>query len=247
MHIDWWTLAFQTVNVLILIWILGRFFFRPVADIVAKRQAQAAQVLTEAAAVRRQAGAARADADKARAEINAERDRLIAEAMQAAQAEKVSLLVQAADEIAKLHGEAEAAIARDRSAAQQAIMTRASELAVEIARRLLGRLPPAAALSAFLVGLGGELRALPADARASFTSAVTGTHAIAVVTATPLSTAEMQQVGDALNAAGLELPLVFRSDPAVIAGIELHSPNMIVRNSWRADLDRIRKELDIGG
>ena len=41
MHIDWWTLAFQTVNVLVLIWILGRFFFRPVADIVAKRQAQA--------------------------------------------------------------------------------------------------------------------------------------------------------------------------------------------------------------
>ena len=247
MHIDWWTLAFQTVNVLVLIWILGRFFFRPVADIVAKRQALAAEVLTEAAAVRRQAGVARADADKARAEINAERDRLIAGAMQAAQAEKASLLAQAADEAAKLRGEAEAAIARDRSAAQQAIMTRAGELAVEIARRLLARLPPAAALSAFLDGLGRELRALPAEARASFTSAATGAHAIALVTAAPLSTAEMQQVGDALKAAGLELPLVFRSDPAVIAGIELHSPNMIVRNSWRADLDRIRKELDIGG
>ncbi len=247
MHIDWWTLAFQTVNVLVLIWILGRFFFRPVADIVAKRQAQAAEVLAEAAAVRRQADATRADADKARAEINAERDRLIAEALQAAQAEKASLLAQAADEAAKLRGEAEAAIARDRSAAQQAIMTRAGELAVEIARRLLGRLPPAAALSAFLDGLGRELRALPPEARASFTSAATGAHAIALVTAAPLSTAEMQQVSDALKAAGLELPLVFRSDPAVIAGIELHSPNMIVRNSWRADLDRIRKELDIGG
>ncbi len=197
--------------------------------------------------MRRQADATRADADKARAEINAERDRLIAEALQAAQAEKASLLAQAADEAAKLRGEAEAAIARDRSAAQQAIMTRAGELAVEIARRLLGRLPPAAALSAFLDGLGRELRALPPEARASFTSAATGAHAIALVTAAPLSTAEMQQVSDALKAAGLELPLVFRSDPAVIAGIELHSPNMIVRNSWRADLDRIRKELDIGG
>ena len=121
--------------------------------------------------------------------------------MQAAQAEKASLLAQAADEIAKLHGEAEAAIARDRSAAQQAIMTRAGELAVEIARRLLGRLPPAAALSAFLDGLGRELCALSADARASFTSAATGTHAIEVVTAAPLSKAEMQQVGDALKAA----------------------------------------------
>ena len=40
-----------------------------------------------------------------------------------------------------------------------------------------------------------------------------------------------------------ELPFAFRTDPACIAGIELHSPNTIMRNSWRADLDRIRKEL----
>ena len=32
MHIDWWTLALQTVNVLVLIWLLARFFFRPVMD-----------------------------------------------------------------------------------------------------------------------------------------------------------------------------------------------------------------------
>jgi hypothetical protein len=30
----------------------------------------------------------------------------------------------------------------------------------------------------------------------------------------------------------------------LIAGIELHGPATIVRNSWRADLDRIREELD---
>ena len=68
MHIDWWTLAFQTVNVLVLIWILGRFFFRPVADIVAKRQEEANKLLADAAAARQQAADARADADKVRAE-----------------------------------------------------------------------------------------------------------------------------------------------------------------------------------
>ena len=130
MHIDWWTLAFQTVNVIILIWILGRFFFRPVVDIVANRQAQANKILADAAAARRQASDARAEADKARAQIIAERERVIAEATKAAQAEKARLLAHAADEIAKLRGEAEAAIARDRSAARQAIIARASELAV---------------------------------------------------------------------------------------------------------------------
>ena len=248
MHIDWWTLAFQTVNVLVLIWILGRFFFRPVADIVANRQAQANKILADAAAARRQASDALAEADQTHAQIIAERERLIAEATKAAQAEKARLLAQSADEIGKLRCEAEAAIARDRSAAQQAIIARASELAVQIAQRLLGRLSPAAAPSAFLEGLCRELRGLSADAKASFTSAAAADHAIEVVTPAPLSKDEMEQVRDALRAAfGLHLLLQFRTDPAVMAGIELHSPNMIVRNSWRADLDRIRKELDIGG
>lgn len=41
MTIDWWTLGLQTVNVLVLVWILARFLFRPVARIIADRQAAA--------------------------------------------------------------------------------------------------------------------------------------------------------------------------------------------------------------
>ena len=45
------------------------------------------------------------------------------------------------------------------------------------------------------------------------------------------------------EAFGRELPIAFRSDPSIIAGIELKGKNTIIRNSWRADLDRIRQEL----
>ena len=99
-------------------------------------------------------------------------------------------------------------------------------------------------MSAFLDGLCRELQALSSEAKASLASAAAD-HAIEVVTAAPLSKDEMEHVRDALKAAlGSEPPFRFRTDPALIAGIELHSPNTIVRNSWRADLDRIRKELD---
>jgi F-type H+-transporting ATPase subunit b len=42
MTIDWWTLAIQTVNVVILIWLLERFFWRPVAAMIEARQKEAA-------------------------------------------------------------------------------------------------------------------------------------------------------------------------------------------------------------
>ena len=244
MQIDWLTLAFQTVNVLVLIWILSRFFFRPVANIVARRQEEANNLLANAAAARQDAANSRADADKIRAEISAERDQLIAEARKSAKTEKDKLLAQTSQEIAKLRSEAKTAIAQDRSTAEQAIIARASELSLEIAQRLLGRLPSKLSLSAFLDGLCQEVRTLPSEARKSFTSATAADHALEVVTATPLSEEETGHVRDALKAAfGSELPFEFRADPTLISGIELHSHHAVVRNSWRADLDRIREEL----
>jgi len=244
MHIDWWTLALQTVNVLILIWILARFFFRPVVNIVAKRQEATRKLLADAAAARHQAADARADADKVREEIGAERDRLIAEARTSAEMEKAKLLANASQEIAKLRSDAEAAIARDRIAAEQAIIARASELSVEIAQRLLGRLPPEVTLPAFLDGLCRELRTLSSEARESLTSAAAADHAVAVVTAAPLSEMDAGRVRDALKASfGSALSFEFRTEPAIIAGIELHGRNTTVRNSWRGDLDRVRREL----
>ena len=99
MRIDWWTLALQTINVLILIWILARFFFRPVMDIVVKRQQETNKLLNDAADARQKAADACADADKARSEIAAERQRLVAEAQEAARTEKQNL-IEASQEIA---------------------------------------------------------------------------------------------------------------------------------------------------
>jgi F-type H+-transporting ATPase subunit b len=245
MQIDWWTLALQTVNVLILIWLLARFLFRPVADIVAQRQQKANKLLSDAAAVRQQADEARSDVVRPRAQIAAERDTVIADAQKMAQAERSALLAQAEKDAAKLHAEADAAIVRDRAGMEQAVLDRASQLSVEIARRLLRRIAPATAMNAFVAGLCEQVQALPSQARAAFTPAAGGTHAIEVITAAPLSTEEADSVRRALKQAlGADPVLTFRSDAALIAGIELRAPHAVVRNSWKQDLERVREELN---
>jgi F-type H+-transporting ATPase subunit b len=247
MHIDWWTLALQTVNVLVLIWILGRFFFRPVADIVAKRQEETSRLLADAAHARKEAIDLRAEADKARGNVAAERERLVAEAQKAAEGEKARLLAKSADEIAKQRAEAESAIARERATTEQAIISHASELSIEITQRLLKRLPVGVSFPAFLEGICGELRNLSSEAQYSF-AAADADHPIAVVTAAVLTDEQAAQVRKSLHGVfGTELSLTFRSDPALIAGIELHSRNTIVRNNWQADLGRIREELNRDG
>ena len=83
MHIDWSTLGLQTVNALVLIWLLAHFLFRPVADAIAGRQKAAAQLLDEAKA-------AKAAAQSERGKATAEAARLAdhrAEAFKAVEAE----------------------------------------------------------------------------------------------------------------------------------------------------------------
>src|SRR6516165_7024643 len=168
MRIDWWTLALQTANVLVLVWLLARFLFRPVAEIVARRQDEANKLLADAATVQRQADEARADLARARSNIATERDKAIAEAHVAAEIERATLLARANEEMAKLRAEADAAISRDRGAMEKTLIDRTRELSVEIARRLVGRTAPATDPDIFLAGLCRQVQALSPQERAAF-------------------------------------------------------------------------------
>jgi F-type H+-transporting ATPase subunit b len=244
MHIDWWTLALQTVNVLILIWILGRFFFRPVADLVAKRREEAAKLMEDAARARKEAEDLRAEAARLRAAIDAQRDRLFADAREAAASERASLLAQLSSELEQHRNDAAIAIERERAVMQRAVLDRANELSVQIARRLLERLPPGAAFSAFLDGLSAELRKLSAESRQSL-AASNADSPLEVVAAVTLDDKQAAELREAIRAAlGRELPMQFSCDPKLMAGFEIGGKNVIVRNNWQADLAMIRKELD---
>lgn len=243
MHIDWWTLALQTVNVLVLVWILGRFFFRPVTAIVARRQEEAKKLLADAGAARRQAEATRADADKARAEIDARRLELLGEAQKEAMVEKARLVDEASQEMAQMRSAASATAERDRAEAEEALLRHAEKLSLEIARRLLERLRPEAALAAFADGLCREIRALAPEMRAGLKSA-SPSKPLELRSSSDLSDDQKQFVRERLaDALGFESAIAFHRDEELMAGLELRGPTTIVRNSWRSDLDRIREEL----
>ncbi|MDR3415765.1 MAG: hypothetical protein P4L83_06225, partial [Nevskia sp.] len=79
MKIDWWTLALQAVNVLVLLWLLQRFLYLPVRRVLEQRQRQATQMLD-------QARTAQAQAEQTQRALGAERQAL-AEARARAEAD----------------------------------------------------------------------------------------------------------------------------------------------------------------
>jgi F-type H+-transporting ATPase subunit b len=246
MRIDWWTLALQTANVLILIWLLAKFLFRPVKEIVDRRQDEANKLLADAADARRHAEEVRAEVERAHAGIVADHNKMIAAAHAAAETERTALLAKTIDEMTKLRAETDAAIARDRLAIEKTLIDRVRDLAIEIARRLLGRVGPAAGFDAFLAGLCQQIKALPPRERGAFALTPEG-EGLEIITAAPLDPEAAERVRHAVGEALGGTPvLTFRNDPAVIAGIELRGRHAVVCNSWRNDLECIREELNRG-
>lgn len=237
MHLDLWTFALQTINVLVLVWLLARFLFRPIAGIIAARRAAADAMLAEAAATRAQATAEAAALAQQRQNLSADGERIVATARTAAEAERGTIVHQAEDAVRKLRDDAEQGIARERQAMRRALEHDAADVALAIAKRLVSRLPAQVLNHAFLDGLAEVIATHPARAT------IAGMP-IELRSATPLDATAQADCRAVLTRLIGDIPsLSFRADPTLVAGFELASPGVVIRNSWRADLDQLAKTL----
>jgi F-type H+-transporting ATPase subunit b len=241
MQIDWWTLGLQTVNALVLIWLLGHFLFRPVVDAITARQKAAGRLLADAQAAK---AAAQSERDKAAAET-AHFVEHSGETLKAAEAEaataKAALLAEAQADADKLRTAAKAGIEAERRAEAVAAEDRAGRLAVDIAGKLLDRLPREARVAAFIDGLATGLAKLPEGTRSSLGADGTSVHLTAARAVTP---EEVDACRKALaGVLGHPVLLEVSVEPELIAGLELEAPHAVVRNSFRADLVRLKSGL----
>ncbi|SAL06348.1 ATP synthase subunit B [Caballeronia arationis] len=241
MHIDWWTLGLQTINALVLIWLLARFLFRPVAKIVAERQLAATALMNDAVAAK---AAALSEQQQAAAEI-ARLEQQRGQTLEAASAEaatlKASLESAARANAERLRTAAQAEIDTARRNAAQADADRASQFALDVAAKLLDRLPREARVSGFIDGLAVGLGKLPESTRAQL-----GRDGVPLrlIAACELRADELAGCRTALSRVlGRELPMQVTVDPTVIAGLELEAPHATVRNSFRSDLMHLKAEL----
>jgi F-type H+-transporting ATPase subunit b len=238
MKLDLSTFLLQAVNAAVLIWLLKRFFWAPLSAMIARRRELAAAALAEAEAKRAAASAAAEEAAKVREGFAEERQAALAAARDEAAKERETLLAAAAAEAEGLRAAARQDIEAGRAATAAQWQAEATRLAVTIAGRLAERLDGAAVRQAFRDWLGQALRAVPPEQRPAAGSTVR-------LTAAAVLDEQEQARCRAVVAAALGdgVAVEFAVDPALIAGLELEGGGLTVRNSWRADLERIATEI----
>lgn len=240
MSIDFWGLGLQAINVLILMWLLSRMFWKPVAAAITRRQTESQAAMDAAAAAQTRADTALAEVEKARAGMAEERKALLDAARTEAKAATKAALAAAQSKADAMT--AAALTSRDTAAetARTSNAAQAADLSLQIASTLLARLDGPAVQAAFLASLVDAVKALSVADRKALCSSPGGMKIVSPREIGKDRTAIKAALQDALGGAP---DLEFKTDADLIAGLELHGPHLTLRNSWQADLAQVQKAV----
>jgi F-type H+-transporting ATPase subunit b len=223
MEIDWWTLAIQTINFLVVVWLLSRFLYRPIRRMIEEREASDRAAAEDARAKAEVADKLKAEYEQKLSDFAEEKRKREADLHVAVQREREEMLAAARKEAGQMREAARAEIEEARTQAVTGLRDDIAALATDLAKKALsGAADPAA-------GLETELDRQTEDALAAMKSDLGGGGTVTLVTATAppddtrthLSATLAKRLGDGTGVA-------FETDPALIGGIVLRLPHHVL-------------------
>jgi F-type H+-transporting ATPase subunit b len=230
MELNWSTFALEILNFLVLVWILKRFLYRPVQDLVARRRQRIEQEMYTAADTRRAAEALQRQYEGRLADWERER-RLAREDLQQELDRLRGQRVQTLDaELAERREQDRVLAHREQQTARQTLEIRALELGAAFAARLLRRAAGPELERRLLTLALEDLATLGPDDRQALAKALQDPDTEAeACSAYPLDETQRQTVLTALEKlAGHPVSCRFREDPDLIAGLRLRLDSRVL-------------------
>lgn len=244
MQIDWWTLALQTVNFLIVVWLLSRFLYRPVRRMIDTREAADRRAAEDAAAKAEQAETARQEYESKRAALEDEARRRQAAFDAEMQDKRAALIEDARSDAEKMLAEARDRLERDRTEALKQLHGEIAGLASTLARRALEAQPASAddAIAQTMERIDGLTEEEVGDLTRDLG---TETTTLAVVSASPLTSAEQERWRSALGERfGSAARVTFEHDPDILGGHSLRFPHAVLDLSVAGRLKRAASGME---
>lgn len=245
MTINWWTLALQAINFLILVWLLWRFLYRPVQAVIERRKAQSEKAFAEAAAKEADVDALKQRIEAERAAMAQERQEMLKATNAELAAERERTLTQTRAEAKKMLDAAKETIAKERQAALGELQEQAGQLSIDLASKLLSQIDANALAGACLEKLEARLEAMPADELETLKRDLEPAAArIVVVTSVPVPEPDQVRWRERFAAfLGPADRIDFATDAAIVGGAELRLPHTTLKFTWADQLEKAGKVL----
>jgi len=229
MLIDWFTVAAQVVNFLILVWLLKRVLYKPILHAIDAREERIALALADADAKRTDAEQERGELQHKNATFDQQRAALLKKATDEANSERGRLLDQARQAADALSAKRMQTLSNDTHSLNQAIGRRTQQEVFAIARKALADLATASLEERMGEVFTRRLRDMDSQAREGFAKALkTAAEPAIVRSAFDLPADQRTAIQNALNETfSAEIRVKFETAPALVGGIELAT------NGWK--------------
>jgi len=136
--INWALLIAQIVNFGILVWLLTRFLYRPVLNMLNERTRRVQESLKEAEHVKEQLARANQDYDDKLAQARQEAAAILAQAQERGKLQEQEIVAQARQEAERIRADAREQAAQEREQLLRDLKSQMAELVTLTASRVLG-------------------------------------------------------------------------------------------------------------
>ena len=255
MIIDWYTIIFQIINFLILVFLLRYFLYGPVTRVMNEREAKILQREKTAAEEKQKAEEAAKSYRIKIGELENREEELKEKAMAAAVEEKSRLIEEARHDAEDKRRQWEEELAREKEAFSERLRRGMAEQACRIARRCLDDLSDVRLESLTWDYFVKKLASLTEEERSELDKAFSGKHrTIFLHSAFEPPEGKISDLKNALknllSHKKEELNVSLKNDPALICGLELDVGGYSI--SWSIDSymqgveEQILQELERG-
>ena len=223
MLIDWFTVAAQAVNFLILVWLMKRFLYKPILNAIDEREKRIATELTNADKKKAEAQKERDEFQHKNEEFDQQRAALLSKATDEAKAERQRLLDDARKAAVDLSLKRQEALRIEAHNLQQAIRLRTQQEVFAITRKALTDLATTSLEERMGEVFTRRLREMNGEAKAGLGAALKKSSGPALVrSAFDLPTEQRAAIQNALNETfSADIHIRFETAPDLIGGIEL--------------------------
>ena len=223
MLIDWFTIAAQVLNFLILVWLMKRFLYKPILQAIDAREQRIARELADADAKKAEAQKESEAFKRKNKEFDRQRDALLSQATEEAKAERQRLFDEARRAAEVLHAKQQDAMEREQQILNDEITRRTREEVFAIARKALTDLAGTSLEERISEVFRRRLRELDGEAKEGFAKILkTSSDPVLVRSAFELQSEQRAAIQHALNETfSAEIHVRFETAPDVISGIEL--------------------------
>ena len=222
MLIDWFTVAAQIINFLLLIYLLRRFLYRPIQRVIQQREASIAAQMQEAVTLQAAATAAAADYAQRRAELDAQRAVLLDQARAETDAWRKEATAQARREIEDARTGWYKSVQAEQDAFLRTLRQRLAAQVCAISREALADLADADLEQRVLHVFIRRLHRLDEDQQALLAAMHADHAALHVRSSFPLASEARASLQQALqHALGEHAAINYLVDPTLLCGIEV--------------------------